>query len=39
MLYLNDLAPPAGLILEAPFKNISTAAKDYIIAPLFLNNR
>lgn len=32
------LAPPAGVLLEAPFYNISQAAKEYIIAPLFLNN-
>lgn len=32
------LAPPAGVILEAPFKNISQAAKEYIVAPLILNN-
>ena len=32
-------ALPAGLILEAPFLNIGQAAKEYILAPLFLNNR
>lgn len=31
-------SPPNGIILEAAYKNISQAAKDYIIAPLFLNN-
>lgn len=31
-------APPNGVVLEAPFKNISQAAKEYIIAPLILNN-
>ena len=31
-------APPAGVFLEAPFKNLSQAAKEYIISPLFLNN-
>lgn len=31
-------SPPHGVILEAPFLNISKAAKEYIIAPLFLNN-
>jgi hypothetical protein len=31
-------APPAGLLLESPFINISQAAKEYILAPLFLNN-
>ena len=31
-------APPAGIILEAPFYNISQAAKEYIVSPLFLNN-
>lgn len=30
--------PPAGVILEAPFYNISQAAKEYIISPLILNN-
>jgi alpha-beta hydrolase superfamily lysophospholipase len=29
---------PAGVILEAPFMNISQAMKEYIIAPLILNN-
>lgn len=33
------LAPPSGVILEAPFLNISKAAKEYILAPLILNNR
>jgi hypothetical protein len=32
-------SPPEGLILEAPFKNILQAAREYIIAPLFYNNR
>lgn len=32
------IAPPAGVILEAPFYNISQAAKEYVISPLFLNN-
>lgn len=27
------------MILEAPFLNISQAAKEYILAPLILNNR
>ncbi|RNA44948.1 abhydrolase domain-containing 12B [Brachionus plicatilis] len=31
-------SPPAGVVLEAPFYNISQAAKEYIISPLFLNN-
>lgn len=32
-------SPPSGVILEAPFLNISKAAKEYILAPLILNNR
>ena len=32
-------APPSGLVLEAPFYNISLAAKEYMLAPLILNNR
>ena len=31
-------SPPEGLILEAPFRNIIQAAREYIIAPLFYNN-
>ncbi len=31
-------SPPEGLIMEAPFKNILQAAREYIIAPLFYNN-
>lgn len=31
-------SPPAGIVLEAPFINISQAAQEYIIAPLILNN-
>ena len=34
---LNSL--PSGIVLESPFRNISQAAKEYILAPLFLNNR
>lgn len=32
-------APPKSLVLEAPFKNIKQASEEYIIAPLFLNNK
>ena len=32
-------APPAGVFLEAPFKNISQASAEYIISPLFYNNQ
>jgi hypothetical protein len=31
-------SPPEGLILEAPFRNILQAAREYVIAPLFYNN-
>ncbi|CAF0712806.1 unnamed protein product [Brachionus calyciflorus] len=31
-------APPAGVVLEAPFFNISQAAKEHLAAPLILNN-
>lgn len=31
-------SPPAGVVLEAPFLNISQASKEYLLAPLILNN-
>lgn len=31
-------SPPDGLILEAPFRNITQAARQYIIAPMLYNN-
>ena len=31
-------SPPEGVILEAPFRNITQAAREYIISPLLYNN-
>lgn len=37
-ILIYKLAPPDGVILEAPYKNISQATKDYILSPLFYNH-